>query len=150
MSQSARLNTSSTMASLAKAASACFRDFTTAAVYLVVQIDLLRGKAVRCGKLDSPLDFRSLTTVSKSRHTRQQRIDSKIYRIEFEDVVALHLHCNFYCLVFSRCREMRAKLHTDSRHTRLPLGLRPPRVSCKIRCFSRQCPWAPFHDTSDL
>ena len=80
-------------------------------------MDLSRGKAVRCGKLDSPLDFRSLTTVSKSRHTRQQRIDSKIYRIEFEDVVALHLHCNFYCLVFSRCREMRAKLHRQSTHT---------------------------------
>ena len=50
-----------------------------------------------------------------------------------EDIVAIHLHCNFQRLVFSRCREMRAKdiqTHTQT-HTRndyhMPPGLRPPR-----------------------
>ena len=73
--------------------------------------------------------------------SRQQSIDSKIYRIGIQDIVVLHLLCSFQRLVFSRCREMRAKdIHTHAQKTythmhththdddyRMPLGLRPPR-----------------------
>ena len=46
----------------------------------------------------SSLDSQSLTMAVKvSNHaiTRQQHIDSKIYRIELEDIVMLQLHCSF-------------------------------------------------------
>ena len=89
---------------------ACSRNFTKVAVYLVVQVYLSRWKVVRCGKLTLlwTLDRWQSGPSRRANHaiTRQ---DSKIYRLEIEDIVALDLCWSFYRLPFSRCRGTGAK-----------------------------------------
>ena len=77
---------------------ACSQDFTRVAVYLVVQMDLSRWKVVCCGKLTLHWTLNRWQRPSRwANHaiTRQKRIDSKIYRIHFEDIVALDLCWSF-------------------------------------------------------
>ena len=67
---------------------ACSRDFTRVAIYLVVQMDLSRWNVFRCGKLTLHWILDCWQRPSRwANHaiTRQQRIDSKIYRIDIED-----------------------------------------------------------------
>ena len=74
---------------------ACSWDFTRLAVYLVVQMNLSKWKVVCCGKLTLHWTLNCRQQPSRRANhtiTRQQRIDSKIYRIEIEDIVMLELH----------------------------------------------------------
>ena len=93
----------------------------------------LNWKAVHGGQFGLPLTLERSQRASRwANHaiTRQQSIDSKIYRIVIQDIVALHLLCSFQHLVFSRCGEMRVKdIHTQTHiqtHThgdyRMPRG----------------------------
>ena len=62
----------------------------------MVQIDSTLTEVGFLWAAYSSLDSQSLTMAVKvSNHaiTRQQHIDSKIYRIELEDIVTLQLHC---------------------------------------------------------
>ena len=94
--------------------------FTRVAAWSVAQTQLSSWKVVRGGQFGLRLTLERSQRASRwANHTitRQQSIDYKIYRIEIQDIVALHLLCSFQRLVFSRCREMRAKdIHTH-RHT---------------------------------
>ena len=70
----------------------CSQYFTDSAVYPTVQIDGALSEIGLLWAAYSSLDSQSLTMAVKvSNHaiTRQQRIDSKIYRIELEDIVTL-------------------------------------------------------------
>ena len=67
-------------------------------IYLVVQMDLSRWKVVRCGKLALhwTLDcWQRPSRWANQAITRQQHIDSKIYKMEIEDIVALDLWWSF-------------------------------------------------------
>ena len=86
---------------LAKAAMlwrTCSRDFTRVAVYLVMQMDFSRWKVVRCGKLSLHWTLNRWQRPSRwANHaiTRQQHIDSKIYRVEIENIIALDRFWSF-------------------------------------------------------
>ena len=64
----------------------------------VAQMQLSSWKAVCCGQFGLHLTLECSQRVSRwANHaiTTQQCIDSKIYGIVIEDIVALHLHCSF-------------------------------------------------------
>ena len=130
---------------LAKAAMlwcTCSRDFTRVAVYLVVQINLSRWKVVRCGKLPfhwTLVRWQRLSRVANHAITRQQCIDSKIYRIEIEDnYYGIRPMLKFLALSFQPLQRNKRQRHTCTHthtHTHddycMPLGLRPPRHNYK-------------------
>ena len=88
----------------------------------------------------SSLDFGTLTMGIKVSKSRQQSIDSKIYRIMLEDIVVLHLHCSFLVLSFQPLQKDIHKRHTQTQthrqtHTTttiMPLGFHSQRHSCSV------------------
>ena len=93
----------------------CSLYFTRVAVYLVVQMDLSRSMVACCGQLAFHWTLNHWRWPSRwANHaiTRQQCIDSKICRIELEDIVTLDLCWSFW--------------HTDRHMELLPYAYMAP------------------------